>query len=414
MAKIISVPIFTYILLLIVSCTTQPIGITHPNPNNEVSIPVQKTTSNQLSTIEDFKITNDLSPITLNVNVIILKRDKTSKSNFDLSDPEEKKLLEDYFERTNTSWSKFYQPDNVTGCYTGTDFYPDSKIRFKYYYHEIIDPKAWDFRTSGGDLELKKYSNVLPAKNWYLTYLDQQIYNDPKFKKGINVYLPVDGREFDTYLKNKSKNYKLNNIQAAQLPSTVDLKATSSIFAPNRYLKYLMHRYQSTIENNTTWEKTREWHIGDAVGLAHELGHTLGLTHSNTYHGANQCQYSLLSQNWQHARNYLQPTEIIKAHKNLRESNLIQFVTEDSFLGNTFKINANTHWTKTQRFYSNLELLDNIELRISEPIIIAPQAQITLGNNAKIILEKNGKIVYPNGKEFTHYINKKSNSIQHN
>ena len=112
-------------------------------------------------------------------------------------------------------------------------------------------------------------------------------------------------------------------------------------------------------------------------------------------------------------RNYLQPTEILKAHKNLRETNLIQFVTEDSFLGNTFLINENTNWDKTQRFYSNLKIENNVILTISEPVILSPQAKIIFGDNSTIIFENNGKLIYPNGRKFTNYINNKSNSITH-
>lgn len=118
-----------------------------------------------------------------------------------------------------------------------------------------------------------------------------------------------------------------------------------------------------------------------------------------------------MSQAAGHARNYLQPTEILKAHKNLRESNLIQFVTEDSFLGNTFSINKSEIWSKKQRFYSNLKLEDNVVLTISEPVILAPQAKVIFGKNAKIIFTKNGKLIQPNNVEFSNFVNKTATSI---
>ncbi|WP_322971200.1 hypothetical protein [Faecalibacter sp. LW9] len=404
-----------HLLLLLVfiftACAYPTIGITHPNSTNPTSPSPTISQSATSGTIEQFKITKDLNPITVRVNVIILEDEKRPKSNFSLNDAEEKSLLKDYFERINLSWSKFYAPSNLTGCYTGSDFYEDSKIRFVFDYITIKDSYAWNYKNSGANLEKKNYAGISPSENWYLAYLDQKIAHDPSVQKGINVYLTMDGDNFDRLYQSKGAGYNLNGIEASQLPSLTKLDRTSSVNVPNRYLKYFYHRYELAKEHQTTWKETRGWHIGDAVGTAHELGHSLGLNHNNQYHQSNACQYSLMSQNWQHARNYLQPTEILKAHKNLRESNLIQFVTEDSFLGNTFTIPSNTHWTKTQRFYSNLMLSDHVELRISEPIIMAPRAAITFGNQSKIIFEKNGKISYPNGKEFANYVNKKSNSI---
>jgi len=402
-----------YILGLIsvlTSCTTQQIGLTFPNQvvNNSSN---QNLSQSNSSSIEQFKITNDLNNLTVNVNVIILKREGKGPSNFDLNNPEEKAVLTEYFEKINTTWSKFYQPNDALKCYTGSDFYPDPKIRFKFNFKEVTDSYAWNYLNSGADLAKGKVGGISPGENWYGAKLDQKLANDVTLPKGIFVYLTMDGKQFDELYKNKGKGFNISGIEASQFPSATNLTRTSSINVPNRYLKYLMHRYQSPVEFKTTWAETKNWHIGDAIGTAHELGHSLGLSHQNQYHNTNQCSASLMSQNWQHARNYLQPTEILKAHQNLRETNLIQFVTEDSFLGNTFTINTDTNWTKTQRFYSNLNILDHVTLTISEPIIISPQAKISFGKNSKIQFKGNGKIMFPNEKEFTNFVNKTSNSI---
>ncbi|WP_068596958.1 hypothetical protein [Vaginella massiliensis] len=388
------------------SCSSNQYGLTYPTQEKQTT-----ASTTLLSTIDDFKISYLLNPITVRVNVIILQDEKRKVSNFDLNNSEEKKLLEDYFERTNLSWSKFYKPVDLHGCYTGNDFYEDSKIRFQFNFIPYKDAAAWSYTTSGAKIETRNYSGFVPSDNWYLHRLDLQFMNDTRIPKGILVYLTTDGDQFDELYNSKGKGYDIKGIEASQTPSTTNLTRNSSINVPNRYLKYLMHRYQAPKQFNTTWEETRNWHLADAVGTAHELGHSLGLSHSNPYHGTNQCKYSLMSQNWEHPRNYVQPTEIIKAHKNLRETNLIQFVTEDSFLGNTFLIDKDTHWTHTQRFYSNLWLQDGVTLTISEPIILAPQAFIEFGKNSKIVFEKNGKITLPNGKVFENFRNKKSTSI---
>ena len=376
--------------------------------------PTNQLTELHQQSIQKFEITNDLNPITVQVNVIVLQNPKKKKSNFDLNNPEEKQLLVDYFEKINSVWSHFSKPSNLNGCYTGNDFYADSKIRFKFNFISIDDEFAWNYRNSGADIEKGNYNGLIPSEKWYLNYLDKKLWNDIKVPKGISIYLTTDEIAFDKYSAVNGKDFNINGVEASEFPSTINLNRTSAINVPNRYLKYLSHKYQAPLQYKTNWDETRSWHIGDAVGTAHELGHSLGLAHDNEYHNTNSCPYSLMSQRWNDARNYLQPTEILKAHQNLRESNLIQFVTEDSFLGNTFVIDRNTTFSKTQRFYSNIKIADNVTLTISEPLIISPQATIVFGKNSKIVFEKSGKITCPNAKVFSNYVNKKSDSIVKN
>lgn len=92
--------------------------------------------------------------------------------------------------------------------------------------------------------------------------MDKRLANDSKIAKGINLYLTMDGNNFDRLYKSKGENYNQNGIEASGSPSS-DLSATTSVNVPNRYLKYLAHRYQDPKKHNKTLEETLSWDIGD-------------------------------------------------------------------------------------------------------------------------------------------------------
>lgn len=349
-------------------------------------------------------------PLEVNVNIVLLYR-HDNKGNFDLKDPEQKDVLNDYLERINTTYANFDHPKNLEGCFNGTEFIRDAKLRFKFNILQVKNTYAWNYMNSGADPENKKFNGFSPTENWYIKSLDDSISSLKHFPKGINVYFTTNGDRFDEVERAKSKNYNLSGNAAAQFPTEQNLHRSSQIHLPNRYLKFLLHRYQSTSENNKSWAETRNWHIDDAKGAAHELGHNFGLGHANEYYKTNACIYSLMSQKGSNPRNWLPPTEIKKMHWNLTRTNLMQFVTPESHYGAVWNINENTIWDKPRRFYHHFEIARNVTLTISDSIVLPPQAYLKLNRGSKLIFEGKGKITDPYGKEFKNFEKHRSAKI---
>lgn len=340
---------------------------------------------------------NPLSqPLTLRANVILLTRDDGS-GNYNLNDPEEKQVLIDFLERINQIYANFVQPPDLTGCYTGLDFYPSLNIKVDFNIIEVKNSYAWNYLNSGSKPEEKNYNGFSPTERWYLKSLDDSLSKAQDIPKGINMYFTNNGDLFDEYVYHKNYKLRFAQVAASQFPSARKLHRSSQIHVPNRYMKYHLHKY--AIE--APWSKGRSWHIGDAKGVAHELGHSFGLGHSNEYHGTNKCKYTIMSQKHSDPQNWLQPTEIKKVHYNLTRTNLMQFITPESFYKTTMRLYQDAEWTQKRRFYSNIEVMKEKTLTISDTLILAPQAQLILHKKAQLILKDNAVILDAYGNPFT-------------
>ena len=359
---------------------------------------------NTLQEIQNYPIEPTYQPLTVRANIVILtKEDGTG--NFDMKDKEQRELLTDYVNRVNSIYANLGPAEDPKICKQTSYLVTDTKIRMVYNFITIKNEYGWNYMNAGGDPDNNNLRGFSPSEKWYLTDVDKSIHENPQYQKGINVFLTTNGDKFSKMEQEKGKNFDLNTNAAAQLPSTRNLERSSQVHMPNRYIKYLYHKFQVPVEYNSTWKETREWHLQDAKGLAHEFGHNFGLTHTN------QCSNALMKQGVRKDKYFISEMELRTMHWNLSASNLMQFVTPESAYGATWYLNENTEWKAPRRFYHNFEIAKDVTLTISETIILPPQAFVKLNKGSKIIFKGKGKIIDANGKEFTHFRKHKKSQV---
>ena len=183
----------------------------------------------------------------------------------------------------------------------------------------------------------------------------------------------------------------------SELPGHTDLSRSSRINMAGTYNKYWWMRniVPVTEEYNSellSWEEGIQYWMSGSLyhTMAHELGHSMGLNHSNEHHGRNKCDESIMNQSFRSAHNYLQPTEIGKIHRNLRMSNIRNFLEEDVFSEVPYIIEENLEISMNYRAYEDIIVRNGVTLTIS--------CELDLPANAKIIAEPDATIIIRDSK----------------
>src|SRR5690606_15286101 len=348
-------------------------------------------------------------PITVRVNAVTLHRDdgsgffKLLGSN-ELS-VEQSTLFMEFLDYTNYVYANFVEQADTTyiNCgYTGTEFFPDLKVRIKNNVIPISDDYYWDYLNGWVNPYSENYTGVNPgiftAAGFYLHPLDEIIHNSPNYPKAINTYYPHNGDLFDQAIADNGET-EGEHFAISHGPSSTDLERSSRTMVPERYLKYIYHKYQAQIECGTTWEVTRNWFINDSRGaVAHELGHSFSLSHtpSNCWNNLMRSGSGTASYD---RRNFLTPTQIRTVHDKLTNTNLIQFVTEDSYYDVGLRITQNQTWTGKRRIYSDLIIENGANLILKKDLIMSPQSVIYIRNGGTLTLD-GGLILSADGENW--------------
>ena len=347
-------------------------------------------------------------PLYVNVNYIYLL-DENGEGNFNGKNKENNELMHTVYTKINKLYANLKDPKDSI-CYTGTDFIKDTKIQFKFNALYVKDTFARNYRNSPRyNPKKKSYAAFAPSSTWYLSYLDKNI-NDTISKKGINAFFNMDKKAYDdVVLRNSSKGYdKTISAAVSQFPTYTDFNRSSQICFPNKYTKRLYMESIYSPREKKSWKKTvRYYFLGTYKGMAHEIGHSLSLAHSNEYHRTNKCFKAMMSQSGKSPRSYIQPTEIGKMHKALMMTNLIQFVVEDANYNEPKIITENENWAfKTLRFYQDIIIKEGKILILNGNVILPPNASITLEKNAFLVLNQ-ATLKTANNKPFTNIIKNK-------
>jgi hypothetical protein len=239
----------------------------------------------------------------MRINFIIIQRADGS-ANFDTANQAHMQYLEDAVLRLNEAYAFKYRDLKDSMCLAKCR-YEDSGIRFRV--HKILifrDDSLWN-----NDLDINYHK--CPSRTRWL-WLGLQRHLDTTLAvedKGINVYLTVSEKHFLIQDTIPDYHYEGFPQSACSMFPSNDTTEFSAIHHPNAFLKYRFmqnHPYQ--------------WGIGTfGRGMAHELGHSLGLRHVFS------CE-NIMDNHFKKGRTGLDDAQVEYARRKILSTNLKQYL----------------------------------------------------------------------------------------
>ncbi|MDR1974973.1 MAG: hypothetical protein LBQ31_09980 [Bacteroidales bacterium] len=333
-----------------------------------------------------FKPFSNQPVIYVRINLIFLQRDNGT-GNFQENSAEHQIFFDEVIDELNYTYANLVSPNDGHDvvCNRTVDFIPNTKIQFivnKIYWQ---DSYGWDNLNNPDKVQCP--GDDYPG--WHLDYIDNQIINDPSIPRGINIYFTENSNHYHHIVElQDSVNYFGATYACSQFPDYSQYGRTSKIHMPDVYSKYWWMKNVYSTNSGLSWSnQVREWSVTE-IGkcLAHEIGHSLSLTHPNT--SCLNVSVAEIMNNSAVLRNYFSSLEIGKMYASLSVSNVRTFVPNSTYLG-VKTIRDIEQQRYNTRLYHSLNIADTASLTVTCNMIMPSESEIEVHgsliiNNANI------------------------------